>query len=77
MLDNFEPSELKEVAARLKAIHPHVTLEASGGITKATIGSFMCPAIDVISQGRLTHGYSCLDFSLKIQPNSQYAQLHL
>jgi nicotinate-nucleotide pyrophosphorylase (carboxylating) len=77
MLDNFEPSELKEVAARLKAIHPHVTLEASGGITKATIGSFMGPAIDVISQGRRTHGYSCLDFSLKRQPPSHYALLHL
>jgi len=74
MLDNFEPSQLKKVAARLKSLHPHVTLEASGGITKKTLASFLCPDINVVSQGRFTHGYSCLDFSLKIQPNSEYAK---
>ena len=76
MLDNFEPEELKKVAARLKAAHPHVMLEASGGITKTTLGSYLCPAIDVVSQGRFTHGYSCLDFSLKIQSKSEYSKQH-
>lgn len=69
MLDNFDPEELQQVAAKLKEFHPHITLEASGGITQATVASYFCPSIDVISQGRLTHGYSCLDFSLKIQPS--------
>ena len=33
MLDNYTPAALKEVAGRLKAEWPFVTIEASGGIT--------------------------------------------
>eukprot|EP00904_Undaria_pinnatifida_P002614 jgi/Undpi1/12353/HiC_scaffold_5.g02025.m1 len=66
MLDNFEPVELKAVSCRLKEEFPNVTLEASGGITAETLHLFFVNSIDVISQGALTHGYDCLDFSLKI-----------
>ena len=68
MLDNFEPEELKRVAARLKTSFPHLTVEASGGITASTVASYLSADVDVVSQGALTHGYPCLDFSLKIQP---------
>jgi len=68
MLDNFAPAELKAVAARLKAKYPHLCVEASGGITADTIASYLSADVDVVSQGALTHGYPCLDFSLKIQP---------
>ncbi|OQS06229.1 nicotinate-nucleotide pyrophosphorylase [Thraustotheca clavata] len=67
MLDNFEPAQLKETAAKLKNQFPHLIIEASGGITSATMGQYLSPDVDVISQGKLTQGYSCLDFSLKIQ----------
>ena len=40
---------------------------ASGGITPATLGQYVSPDVDVVSQGNLTQGYPCLDFSLKIQ----------
>lgn len=66
MLDNFEPAELKSVSCRLKEEFPNVILEASGGITTDTLHLFFVDSIDVISQGALTHGYNCLDFSLKI-----------
>ncbi|CAM9465341.1 unnamed protein product [Pylaiella littoralis] len=66
MLDNFEPEELKSVSRRLKGEFPHTILEASGGITSETFHLFLGDSVDVISQGALTHGYSCLDFSLKI-----------
>lgn len=66
MLDNFESAELHQVAEKVKAKHPHVILEASGGITQDTMASFMGPHIDVISRGSLTQGYPCLDYSLKI-----------
>ncbi|CAM9566100.1 unnamed protein product [Discosporangium mesarthrocarpum] len=71
MLDNFEPAELKPVASRLKAEFPHVIIEASGGITADTVQDFFSEGVDVISQGALTHGYRCLDFSLKILPASK------
>ncbi|CAI5717860.1 unnamed protein product [Hyaloperonospora brassicae] len=67
MLDNFEPEELKATAAALKQQFPHVLIEASGGITPATLGQYVSPDVDVVSQGNLTQGYPCLDFSLKIQ----------
>ena len=66
MLDNFEPSELKATAAVLKASHPHLLVEASGGITFATMPHYFSPHVDIISRGNLTQGYDVLDFSLKI-----------
>lgn len=66
MLDNFAPDELKSVSRRLKGEFPHAILEASGGITSETFHLFLGDSVDVISQGALTHGYNCLDFSLKV-----------
>ena len=66
MLDNYTPAALKEVAGRLKEEWPHVTIEASGGITSATMPDFFSPHVDIISQGALTNGYATLDFSLKV-----------
>ncbi len=74
MLDNFEPAELHEVAARLKAKWPHLLVEASGGITAATIQSFLSPHVDIISQGALTNGYATLDFSLKVPKPEVFAK---
>lgn len=66
MLDNFDPDELKSVSGKLKSEFPHVILEASGGITAETFDQYLSDSVDVISQGVLTHGYKCLDFSLKV-----------
>jgi nicotinate-nucleotide pyrophosphorylase (carboxylating) len=68
MLDNRGPDELKDMARRVKEAFPHLTVEASGGIVASTIAGYFSPHVDVISQGAFTHGYDCLDFSLKIQP---------
>ncbi|RLN55030.1 hypothetical protein BBJ28_00009030 [Nothophytophthora sp. Chile5] len=67
MLDNFEPEQLKATAAELKTQFPHLLIEASGGITSETMGLYLSPHVDIVSQGKLTQGYPCLDFSLKIQ----------
>ncbi|CAK4633298.1 hypothetical protein LEN26_019962 [Aphanomyces euteiches] len=74
MLDNFEPPQLKEVAAKLKQQFPHLLIEASGGITIDTMGQYVSPHVDIISQGKLTQGYSSLDFSLKIQKSDGVLQ---
>jgi len=67
MLDNYSPEALKEDAKKVKQQHPHVLIEASGGITHDTMDQYVCDAVDIISRGDLTQGYSCLDYSLKIQ----------
>jgi nicotinate-nucleotide pyrophosphorylase (carboxylating) len=66
MLDNFEPSLLKSAAETFKAKFPSVLVEASGGITTETMPEYLSENVDIVSQGRLTQGYSCLDYSLKI-----------
>ena len=66
MLDNFEPDRLKTCAAELKLQFPHLLIEASGGITTDTMAQFLSEHVDIVSQGKLTQGYECLDFSLKI-----------
>ncbi|KAJ1427464.1 nicotinatenucleotide pyrophosphorylase putative [Ochromonadaceae sp. CCMP2298] len=66
MLDNFTSDSIEAAAGQIKAQFPHILVEASGGITEATMGEFMSPSVDVISRGSLTQGYACADFSLKI-----------
>lgn len=66
MLDNFAPEKLKAEAKFLKDTFPHLLIEASGGITIETMGDYLSEHVDILSQGKLTQGYSCVDFSLKI-----------
>ena len=70
MLDNFVAKDLHIVADVVKGKHPNIIIEASGGITETTMHEYMGPCVDVISRGNLTQGYPCLDFSLKIDPQS-------
>lgn len=67
MLDNYEPAKLKDDAKAIKLKSPHVIIEASGGITEETMGDYLSEHVDVVSQGKLTQGYHCLDYSLKIK----------
>ena len=66
MLDNFAPDRLRADAKAFKESYPHVTVEASGGITIETMADYFSEHVDVISQGALTQGYDCIDFSLKM-----------
>ncbi len=67
MLDNFAPDELKEAAENLKKSFPHILIEASGGITAATIADYFHNSVDVISLGGVTQGVPHVDYSLKIR----------
>ena len=66
MLDNFEPDQLRKDAETFKNKFPHVLVEASGGITTETMPDYLCKYVDIVSQGKLTQGYPCVDYSLKI-----------
>ena len=68
MLDNFLPNNLKRDAQVIKEQFPHILIEASGGITSDTMPQYLSEHIDIVSQGKLTQGYNCIDFSLKIIP---------
>ncbi|NXQ13297.1 NADC pyrophosphorylase, partial [Peucedramus taeniatus] len=66
LLDNLAPQELHMVAAQVKAAHPGVMVEASGGIVLETLPQFLGPHIDVVSMGCLTHSAPALDFALRV-----------
>jgi len=67
MLDNLAPSNLDSAAGELKSKHPHILIEASGGVTPDNISGYFSPHVDVISLGSLTQGVPHIDYSLKIK----------
>ncbi|XP_064391488.1 nicotinate-nucleotide pyrophosphorylase [carboxylating]-like [Halichondria panicea] len=66
MLDNFEPPALEKASKTLKTSYPHLTIEASGGITKDTMAQYCIPSVDVVSLSKTTQGYSTVNFSIKL-----------
>jgi nicotinate-nucleotide pyrophosphorylase (carboxylating) len=71
MLDNYTPERLREDAAQVKQAFPHVLIEASGGITLETMGDYLSEHVDIVSQGSLTQGYDCIDYSLKLMDQQE------
>lgn len=72
MLDNMPPAELRRCVARARELSPTVQLEASGGITEATIAEVAATGVDRISVGALTHSAPCADLSLRFVDESRY-----
>jgi nicotinate-nucleotide pyrophosphorylase (carboxylating) len=64
LLDNLGPEELAEAVRRRDAAAPHVLLEASGGVTLATVAALAKSGVDRISVGALTHSAPALDIAL-------------
>jgi nicotinate-nucleotide pyrophosphorylase (carboxylating) len=65
MLDNFQPEEMRRAVA---LIARRVEVEASGGITLASVRTIAETGVDVISVGALTHSVKALDISLDFTP---------
>jgi nicotinate-nucleotide pyrophosphorylase (carboxylating) len=61
MLDNFSLDDLKKAVLKTAG---RVVLEASGGITLATVRAVAETGVDVISVGALTHSVGVLDIGL-------------
>jgi len=64
LLDNLAPPDLAEAVRRKAAAGSKVKLEASGGITLATVGAKARSGVDRISVGALTHSAPALDIGL-------------
>lgn len=70
MLDNIEGTQLKEVAARLKAKwtgRRKFLFESSGNITEANLHERAINEIDILSTSVVHQSVQHIDFSLKIQ----------
>jgi nicotinate-nucleotide pyrophosphorylase (carboxylating) len=64
LLDNMNLNQLSQAVQLRNQLAPHVKLEASGGITLATIGAVARTGVDFISSGALTHSAPALDIAL-------------
>lgn len=69
MLDNMDPSEVKEVLNQLNklGIRNNSLIEVSGGINHETIREFAEVGVDIISSGALTHSTRSLNFGLDLK----------
>jgi len=63
MLDNFSPDDL---ARGVELIAGAATVEASGGVSLATVAAIAASGVDVISVGALTHSAVALDLGLDV-----------
>lgn len=70
LLDNFDPPGAAQAVAERDRIDParRVLLEASGGITAASIRAFAEAGVDRISTGAITHSAKALDIALHCAP---------
>jgi nicotinate-nucleotide pyrophosphorylase (carboxylating) len=58
------PAELVHCVAVARGLRPEVVLEASGGVTLATVREIAQTGVDVISSGALTSGAPPVDLGL-------------
>jgi nicotinate-nucleotide pyrophosphorylase (carboxylating) len=68
LLDNMTPKEVERSVAMLKTknLRDQVLLEASGGIRKENLASYVRTGVDVISVGAITHSAPAIDLSMEI-----------
>jgi len=67
LLDNMSTAQMTEAVARRNNLAPAVLLEASGGVTLATVAGIAATGVDRISVGALTHSATNADLSLEIE----------
>ncbi len=67
LLDNFSPAALAKAVRTVRKRHPRrLLLEASGGITLATVRAYARTGVDRISVGALTHSAPALPMALRL-----------
>jgi nicotinate-nucleotide pyrophosphorylase (carboxylating) len=64
LVDNFGPEQVSLAVARRDKLAPRVHLEASGGVTLATVRKLAEAGVDRISIGALTHSAPALDVAM-------------
>jgi nicotinate-nucleotide pyrophosphorylase (carboxylating) len=67
LVDNIGAEGMAEAVRRRDAVAPSVQLEASGGISLATVGALAATGVDRISVGALTHSAPALDLAMDFE----------
>ena len=69
LLDNMSPDQMREAVSRRNAVAVGVQLEASGGVSFATLRAIAETGVDRVSIGALTHSATALDIGLDYLPS--------
>ncbi|MFK7916537.1 MAG: carboxylating nicotinate-nucleotide diphosphorylase [Ilumatobacter sp.] len=67
LVDNFDPTLMREAVAIRNEMNSRVRLEASGGLTLETARAVAQTGVDLIAVGELTHSARVLDLGLDLQ----------
>jgi nicotinate-nucleotide pyrophosphorylase (carboxylating) len=67
LVDNLDPEALVEAVRRRDAIAPRIKLEASGGVSVATVRELARTGVERISVGAITHSAPALDIALDLE----------
>jgi nicotinate-nucleotide pyrophosphorylase (carboxylating) len=70
LVDNLGPERVAEAVRRRDAVGPGVQLEASGGVSLATVRDLAQTGVDRISVGALTHSALALDLAVDFESQS-------
>lgn len=66
LLDNMSPARMRRIVALRNRTVPWLKLEASGGVTTASVPAIARSGVDFISAGSITHSAPQVDFGLDI-----------
>jgi nicotinate-nucleotide pyrophosphorylase (carboxylating) len=64
MIDNQEPDVVEQWTVEARRLSPRIEVEATGGITFATLREFVMAGVDYVSTGALTHSVRGADLGL-------------
>jgi nicotinate-nucleotide pyrophosphorylase (carboxylating) len=67
LVDNLGPECLAEAVRRRALLAPQVELEASGGVTLASVAALADTGVDRVSAGALTHSAPALDLAMDLE----------
>ena len=66
----MKPDQVEKTIALLRKanLRDKVVLEASGGIRKDNLASYVRTGVDVVSVGAITHSSKSIDLSMDVKP---------
>ena len=67
LIDNQTPATVGDWMARARAARPDIEIEATGGITRATVRSYADAGVDFVSIGALTHSVRSVDLGMAVR----------
>lgn len=70
LCDNFAPADLASAVTRAHTVDPPAFVEASGGVSLATVAAVAAAGVDAIAVGALTHSAPALDIGLDLAPDA-------